>query len=234
MTSESSNPKLAGSNIVDAIPQTGECPVGCAECFYNGGRFYRPLDTPLMPTAEEAEGKIVRVNTGHDSNIRRKSVIAATECFRHKFFNTALPKFNFPGPVVFTCNSRKLKLVENPPKNLMFVRVRVSTANLAEADKAVQHYWVKFGIPVVMTFMRYYDEANVPNQTDYEFRKSILNIYWMAKVETVLGIMSRWSKTNPPVRGVRMCGTPYSSFCGDCRNCEFLYWDCLCKMEGSL
>lgn len=225
------NPKLAGSNLIDAIPQCGQCPIGCAECFYNGGRFYRPLDTPLLPLAEESEGKIVRVNSGHDSNMEREMVIAKTACYKHKFYNTSIPKFNFPAPVVFTCNGHKLKLVENPPNNLMFVRFRVSTVNLEEADQAVEHYWVKHGIPVVMTFMRYYDETNMPDKADYEFRKSVLNTYWMPKVETVLAIMSRWGKTEPPVRGVRMCSTPYSSYCGDCRNCEFLYWECLKRMN---
>ena len=30
----STNPKLVGSNIIDCIPQTGECPLKCTECFY--------------------------------------------------------------------------------------------------------------------------------------------------------------------------------------------------------
>jgi len=224
------NPKLVGSNIVDAIPQTGECPVKCAECFYNGGRFFRELDAPLVATPEEARGKIVRVNSGHDSNIQRNVVLAATAAFPHKFYNTAIAKFDFPGPVVFTCNAHKLKLVENPPPNLMFVRFRVHTGNLDDADQAVKHYLAKHGIPVVMTFMRYYSEEAVPDKAAYEYRKSILNSYWMMKRDWVLEIMSRWGKTNPPVRGVRMCSTPYSSFCGDCRNCEFLYWDSLRRM----
>lgn len=231
MHNEAYNPKLEGSNIIDAIPQVGECPIKCEECFYNSGRFFRPLDTPLMPTLEEAEGKVVRVNSGHDSNLQRNLVISSTSHFKHKFYNTSIAKFDFPGPVVFTCNGHRLILVKNPPPNLMFVRFRVSTANLEDADKAVNHYWIGHGIPVVMTFMRYYDKNRVPDESAYEFRKSVLNTYWMPKLTTVVEIMSRWSKGEPSIRGVRMCSTPYSSFCGDCRNCEFLYWDCLRRME---
>jgi hypothetical protein len=54
------NPKLQGSNIIDAIPQTGSCPMTCPECFFNGGRFCRTLDESLLPTLEEVGDKIVR------------------------------------------------------------------------------------------------------------------------------------------------------------------------------
>ena len=33
------NPKTVDSIIIDCIPHTGKCPVGCEHCFYNGG-FY--------------------------------------------------------------------------------------------------------------------------------------------------------------------------------------------------
>jgi len=229
---EAANPKLVGSGLIDAIPQVGECRLKCPECFYNGGRFYRSLNMPLLPTAEEARGKIVRVNSGHDSNLQRGLVLAKTCIYEHRFYNTSIPRFDFEDcPVVFTCNGRRLILVKDPPKNLMFVRFRLATDNLEEADRAVQHYWLEHGIPVVMTFMRYYAKAAVPDPDKYEFRQSVINSYWMIKVAVMLEMMSRWAKANPPIRGVRMCGTPYSSFCGDCRNCEFLYWDCLRRMK---
>ena len=222
------NPKLKGSSLIDAIPQTGECPVGCAECFYNGGRFYRTLDEPLIPSEEESVGKIVRVNSGHDSNIEKQMVLCETYWYKDKFYNTSIPNFDFPSPVVFTCNGRDLILTDDV-ENLMFVRFRVSTDNLEEADRAVEHYLVKHGIPVVMTFMRYYSDP--PNQEDYEFRKSVINDYWCLKSDKVVEIMSRWGKKTPPVRGVRMCSTPYSSFCGDCKNCEFLYHEFFRRLD---
>ena len=109
--------------------------------------------------------------------------------------------------------------------------VSFSNNNLAEADQAVRHYWVRHGIPMVMTFMRYFDKDAVPDLKQYKFRQHIINSYWMMKPEVMLQIMSRWSKVTPPILGVRMCGAPYSSFCADCRNCEFLYWDCLRRMR---
>ena len=215
------NPKLKGSNIVDCIPQTGNCPLECAECFYNGGRFYRTLDKPLMPTLEQAYGKIVRVNSGHDSNINRELVIELTDKYKHKFYNTSVPNFKFPAPVVFTCNGRKLILAKEELENLMFVRVRTSIFNLEEVDKAVDYYLVKHEIPVVLTFMRYYYSNKIPPEYRkyFEFKEHILNSYYCHTVETHLKILERYKGL-----GVRMCGTPVSSFCVDCRNCELLYW----------
>lgn len=215
------NPKMAGSNVIDCIPQTGECPIGCEECFYNGGRFYRTLNEPLMPTLEEAKGKIVRVNSGHDSNVQRKLVMESTKKYEHKFYNTALPNFDFPAPVVFTCNGKKLLLVEKQLEKLMFVRVRTAIFNLEEVDRAVEHYLDKHGIPVVLTFMRYYNGSKIPADFKrfFVFKKHILNSYFCHTVEAHLKVLERYKG-----RGVRMCGTPVSSFCVDCKNCELLYW----------
>lgn len=215
------NPKMIGTNITDCIPQTGECPMNCDECFYNGGRFYRTLDKPLMPTLEEAKDKIVRVNSGHDSNIQRELVIESTKKYKHKFYNTSLPNFDFPAPVVFTCNGKKLILVEEQLDKLMFVRIRTSTFNLEEVDMAVSHYLKKHNIPVVLTFMRYYDYSKIPSfyRRDFAYKKHILNAYYCHTAETHLSVLLRYRGV-----GVRMCGTPISSFCVDCRNCELLYW----------
>lgn len=216
------NPKLIGSNIIDCIPQTGECPIRCEECFFNSGRFYRTLDIPLIPTLAEAEGKIVRVNSGHDSNIQRDLVLQCTKVYEHKFFNTSLPYFDFPAPVVFTCNGKKLHLAEKQLDKLMFVRVRTSIFKLDEVDLAVNHYLVKHDIPVVLTFMRYYDAGKIPSEygDSFEFKKHILNSYWCHTEEAHLAILRHYKGA-----GIRMCGTPVSSLCVDCRNCEFLYWD---------
>lgn len=216
------NPKMAGSNLVDCIPQTGECPIRCEECFYNSGRFYRTLDMSLIPSIKESKGKIVRVNSGHDSNIQRELVIKVTEKYKHKFYNTSLPNFDFPAPVVFTCNGRKLILVEEDLHKLMFVRIRTSAFNIADVDVAVNYYLREHKIPVVLTFMRYYDGSKIPLgfRKYFEFKKHILNSYWCHTEETHLAILSRYKGT-----GVRMCGTPVSSYCVDCRNCELLYWE---------
>lgn len=226
------NPKLKGSNIVDCIPHTGECPLKCLECFYNGGRFFRTLDEPWMPPQELTEGKIVRVNSGHDSNIDRGMVLRKTQHFEHVFYNTAIGKGikKFLSPVVFTCNGgprSRLKLLYPVPKNLMFVRVRVDSWDVETVDKAVKYYWEEHRVPIVLTFMRFYNGDLIPEEAknDYEWRKNVTNSYWCPKVETVLRIMGEFKG-----RGVRTCGTPASSSCFDCRNCELLYWDCLRRM----
>jgi len=59
------NPKLIGSNIIDCIPHTGECPNKYGQefgedCFYNGGRFYRTLDeTILLRAVEYLRGEVI-------------------------------------------------------------------------------------------------------------------------------------------------------------------------------
>lgn len=231
MSEYEGNPKLVGTNIVDCIPQTGECRNQCPECFYNGGRFFRTLDEPWMPNLADViyRGRIVRVNSGHDSNVQKELVLCETAKYPRKFYNTSISNFIFPAPVVFTCNGGKvgkLKLVA-PTPNLMFVRVRMAPWEIDTARLAVEHYWKKYGIPVVLTFMRYYNGGLIPEEykDDYEWKKHLVNEYYCLKPEAILRILEQFKGT-----GVRMCGTPISSNCIDCRNCEFLYWECIRKM----
>lgn len=214
------NPKLAGTKIIDVIPQAGKCPMDCLECFYNEG-FYRPLE-PLIVSLEEAKGKIVRVNTGHDSNIQKDLVLRVTEKYKDKFYNTSIPRFDFPGPVVFTCNCRDTDFTFIKAKNvsnLMFVRVRVDTWNITRIVDPAVEYYTKRGVPVVLTFMRYREKKNVKKIKDYYFGKNILNPYWKIKPEAWQRIMDRY-KDNELVFS---CGSPKSSFCKDCGNCQGLY-----------
>lgn len=236
MTLYIENPKLVGSNLVACTPQVGKCPNQCPECFYDGDRYFRPLDDPMLPSASEVKNKIVRVNDGHDSNLQKKLVLEKTVYYAQAFFNTAIPNFDFPSPldgrqrpVVFTCNGGKLetlKLVE-PAPNLMFVRVRANSWDMATLDAAVGHYLVGHQTPVVLTFMRYYNGDLIPASAkdDYEWKKHVQNSYYCIKNETILGIMNRYKGL-----GVRMCGALHSSFCVDCRNCEFLYWETMRRL----
>ena len=229
------NPKLAGSNIVDCIPQTGECPHKCSECFYNGGRFYRTLEEPLIPTVEEVAGRIVRVNCGNDSNNKREQVIRETARYRDKFYNTSIPKLDFPAPVVLTLNPQhgdKLWLVDPVPPNLMFVRVRAGLWESHAVTEAAAWYNEKRrDVPVVATFMRYYDIEKIPigYRDFYEHRKNISNSYWMPKTQAVLDFMAKFKFT-----GVKMCGTPWSSLCVDCGNCEAFYWRAIRRMAVAM
>ena len=224
MSIDGSNPKLAGSNLIDAVPQTGKCPNGCEECFYNRA-FYRPLDTPLLPSDEEAAGKIVRVNSGHDSNLDRDKVIAATSRYPQRFYNTSIANFAFPAPVVFTCNGREPLFVDVTP-NVMFVRVRYNPWDLVEQDALVGHY-LEQGVPVVLTWMRYYSSEAIPGgyRSDFVHGTHLLNEYWKLRPGMKVRLARQYAGT-----GVRQCGVPWSSLCVDCRNCEFLYWECMRRL----
>ena len=107
------NPKTKGSGIICCIPQTGQCPQKCPDCFFQGGRsFLHPLEDnlPNMPDSKYAEDYIVRVNDGNDSNVDRENVIKSTKQYKRKFYNTSIPKDleGFGDPVVLTVNPSKM------------------------------------------------------------------------------------------------------------------------------
>ncbi|MFC1999187.1 hypothetical protein ACFLXE_00325 [Chloroflexota bacterium] len=215
------NPKLVGSNIIDCIPQTGQCPNGCAECYYNGA-FYRTKDEPLIPAREETLGKIVRVNSGHDSNLQKERVLEVTKGYPRKFYNTSIPNFDFPAPVVFTCNGRATDYTfchREDVGNLMHVRFRANMWNLELCDQAAEWYTFR-GVPLMITVMRYYSKLAVKDSRLYEHKQHILNSYWCLGVEGHEEIRKRY-EDNPLVL---MCGYP-SSYCRDCGHCERLYWE---------
>lgn len=254
-------PKLIGSNLTDAVPQTGECKRDCGvnrgcECYGKGDRFYLPKDVPHMPTREEAKGKIVRVNSYHDSNDDKETVLRMVKGagWDHYFFNTCVPNFDFPksphtlslfltkkpeisplfsypqAPVVYTCNGgpdNEWTPGGDLPPNVMFVRVRVNTWDILDQDLMIAEY-LERKVPVVLTFLNYTDASFIPSKAwnDYEARVHVTNAYHRPKPSAMLAVMERYKGT-----GVRMCGTPWSSLCVDCRNCEFLYWDCLRRMD---
>lgn len=218
------NPKLKGTVLFECIPQVGPCPVNCNQCFYNRpNAFYVPTDKPHIPSPEEIGKGIVRLNTGHDSNIQRDLVIETAKQYKYFFFNTSIPRFDFPGPVVFTANPKEeeeidLSFLSKPYKNLMFVRIRTSSTNLKWVDKAIKEISL-MDIPIVLTFMAYYENNAVPDQINYVWRKRHLNQYWCPTQK----FKTRTIKTFGN-RLVTMCGTPKSNWCKDCRNCETYYW----------
>lgn len=222
------NPKQADSSLFDCIPQAGPCPNNCNQCFYNRPEaFYLPINTGHYPTLDEVGDGIVRVNSGHDSNINRPFVIKSTEHFPKRFFNTSIPSFDFPAPVVFTANAQEEKLpylpssiVRDDYEKIMFVRLRVSSTNLLHILNAATE-WSRAGVPVVLTFMRYYDAP--PDNDNYEYRKSIKNDYWCPKKRFMAKVMQVAIRL---VAGatITMCGTLNSSYCRDCLNCERFYY----------
>jgi hypothetical protein len=222
------NPKTKGSGILCAIPQTGTCPVGCADCFFQTGRSYlEPLseNLPNLPSVEDALGHVVRMNDGNDSNVGRDSVEYAAKFYHDVFFNTSIPKDlgTFPGPVVLTVNPGKRTdgdpiLLDVCPPNLMFVRVRVNTWNQDTVDRVMHHYADPEegkGVPVVMTFMGYYEEKLPEGEAwKYIFKQRTTNSYWVLRDEIYDTLVNRYlgnplvstcGKDNG-VYGCRFCG----------------------------
>lgn len=210
------NPKQDGTNIFNCIPQSGKCLIGCNQCFFNReNAFY--TETPAFPTLEEVGNGIVKINDGNDSNLDREYVIQSTEKYAKRFFNTSIPNFDFPAPVVFTANRREELWATSPPfpvpPNLMFVRLRVSSTNLNRIDRAVKE-WTGANVPVVLTFMAYYD--NPPANVElYEWKIRHVNEYWCPKPSFIQSVRNHYINN----RLVSIC----ESYCKTCLNCETYY-----------
>jgi len=240
------NPKQEGTPFFDCIPQIGPCPIGCNQCFYNRpGAYYVPIDRPHVPTPEEVGDGIVRMNCGNDSNNQRDLVIEAARQYRRYFFNTSIPRFDFPGPIVLTANPKEEQEGSyampnwygddwhSPAANLMFVRLRTSATNLRLVNQAVAA-WTAAQVPVVITFMAYYDhEPQVPADLlfkgeCYQWRVRHINSYWCPTKEFMRWVMSRYAGN----RLVSMCSSIDSAYCRDCRNCESHYLQTIKRLKG--
>jgi hypothetical protein len=190
------------------------------------------------------ESGIMRVNSGHDSNIERELVIAETEQYKHRFFNTSIPRFDFPAPVVLTANPQEEERWHRPPTpvppNVMFVRLRTSGTNLHLVRKAASA-WTFLGVPIVLTFMAYYtgEPTAYPHVTEsiegpaYTWKQRHINSYWCptpAFMQYALALVRDTAAVIP--RLVTMCGSLESGYCKDCRSCETYYWQTLKRMKG--
>jgi len=198
------NPKTDGSGIICAIPQTGTCPNKCADYFFQSGRSYlEPLDEnlPNIPSPLQGRGRVVRINDGNDSNIQRTKVESCAQMYSDVFYNTAINKdlADFPGPVVLTINpgkdtDRAISLFTDPfPDNLIFVRFRANTWNLDLLKQAVSYYThpeVPRQVPVIVTFMAYFQESlPVKDAIFYTYRQRTLNSYWLL---VLLNVKKLW------------------------------------------
>ena len=242
------NPKTRGSGIITCIPQKGECPNHCDDCFFQSGRSYlKPLaeNLPHIPSVELSEHRIVRMNDGNDSNVERELVENTAQKYRDYFFNTAIPTEinNFSGPVVLTVNPADMtdekfyvtsdlyestKERDDPPDNLMYVRIRVNTWNLNDVViPAVKHYTSR-GVAVVLTFMAYYTET-IPelHKEKYSWKKRTLNSYWVLNLDEQDKIMNMF-KMNPLVYP---CGVKGQHACSYCGNCIREYFNCTERMR---
>ncbi len=228
------NPKLIGSGIIECIPQEGECPVGCKDCFFQSGRSYiEPLseNLPHIPSLEMTKGKVVRMNDGNDSNIQRELVMSTAEQFDDYFYNTSIPRDieGFKAPVVLTVNPAEMTdkffhKLSPVPSNLMFVRVRVNMWNLKSVVEPAIHYYTDNNIPVVLTFMSYYNERGPEDYKDYyEFRQRVTNSYWCLKIDYINKLKDIYKN-----KLVYYCDGVIK--CKDCGNCLREYYMCKEKM----
>jgi hypothetical protein len=225
------NPKTKGSGIVCCIPQSGICPIGCEDCFFQGhGRSYlEPLHDhlPNMPNPLSTLGNIVRVNDGNDSNNKQDFVLWATSEYKYKFYNTSIPREleKFNAPVVLTVNPGTMTdasacLLSTVPKNLMFVRFRTNMWNLEKADEVVDYYAVH-EVPTILTFMAYYKEESIPEKyrDKYMYRKRTLNSYYAITTAAWEEVMQRykynkWVYSCGKIEGEK--GITSCRFCGNC------------------
>jgi len=242
------NPKTKGSGIVACIPQTGNCPQNCSDCFFQSGRSYlEPLDDnlPNMPSPEEAAGRIVRVNDGNDSSVHRQLVMQDTAGYPMRFYNTSIPTHlsEFNAPVVLTLNPKDMTdqnfhMVE-PPPNLMFVRVRVNAWNALKntpslIDQVVNYYSIR-EIPVILTFMAYHHEKDIDPEfrSSYVLRKRTQNSYYAITTAAWEMIMSRY-KFN---KWIYSCGKVEGelgvSGCRHCGNCLREYFATMERLRNN-
>lgn len=236
------NPKFKGSGILACIPQTGLCPNGCKDCFFQSGRSYlEPLidNLPHVPSLAMSIGRVVRVNDGHDSNIDRDIVetTVRVRAYADYFFNTAMPidLELYSGPVVLTINpgfglfgdmtDRIFHRVENPPKNLMFVRVRVNTWNQNLALEAVIFY-TQLKIPIMLTFMAYHcvDAIPISQRPNYVKRIRTTNSYWAITTSAWRRLMDAYRWEHLVYSCGKIEGLNGTTKCVRCGNCLREYY----------
>ena len=219
------NPKQVGSMLFDCVPQHGPCPNNCNQCYYNEC-FYAGHE-PLIPEPRDVAGGIVRMNSGHDSNLEKPLVLETAKMYKDVFFNTSIHKLDFPGPVVLTANpDEDTSLVYVPLDdtytNLMFVRLRTSASNLDRVLKEAA-MWTRRGVPVVLTLMRYRATKYVPaaNILHYEKKLHIENEWWIPAKSLWTAIQNRSEFQNN--RLIQLCGSYESHLCCDCGLCSCYY-----------
>lgn len=225
------NPKTKDSGIITCIPQPGLCPMGCDDCFFQSGRSYlEPLkeNIPHIPSESLAEGRIVRINDGNDSNNNFDLVVEKTVHFKDKFYNTSINKNldKFPGPVVLTVNPSRMtdfgfQKIIDVPVNLMFIRVRTNMWNIDGVVEPVVDYYTKINVPVILTYMAYY-QTKIPKdyQDYYSFEKRTLNSYHVLNEKGMKLIRTKFQNNTL----VYECGYKGTHSCIRCGNCIREYY----------
>ena len=225
------NPKMKGSGLLGCIPQTADepCPRQCKDCFYQGhGRSYlEPFaeHLPNMPDRFMLLNRVVRVNDGNDSHNNMPEVIGTTRYITAKFYNTSFAEEldKYDAPVVLTVNPGKLTAadffrIDPIPSNLMMVRVRTNMWNLEIVDRAIEYY-TRRDVPVILTFMAYYEKQPQMSDEYYMYRKRTTNSYWAIKTVAWRTVMNIHQDnilvySCGKIEGER--GDTHCRFCGNC------------------
>ena len=153
--------------------------------------------------------------------------------YSHKFYNTAIVENigDYDAPVVLTIN-RGIKTdhnwvkLEEIPKNLMFVRIRTNMWNILEVVKPAVLYYAQHEVPIVLTFMAYYEEDDKPPKDipedylwAYRYRTRTLNKYYAITTEAWEEIMdmfkyNKWVYSCGRIEGEM--GDTHCRWCGNC------------------
>ena len=120
-------------------------------------------------------------------------------------------------------------------RNLMFVRLRVSSTNLDFVHQGAWWY-TSYQVPVVLTFMAYYTaEPQVPAEVAsavgepcYEWKVRHINPYWCPKPAFVRHVLNQYRGN----RLVSYCGSLEGFYCRLCRNCETHYLQTIKRLKG--
>lgn len=228
------NPKTKGSGIYCAIPQDYKpCSRNCKDCFFQNGRSYlEPLveNLPNIPPKEIIDNFVIRVNDGLDSGQDIDRVIEVTKNWPNKFYNTTnIAALEYlPSPTVLTINpgnftDERFHFPYQSSYKPMAVRFRANMWNQKLLKLAVE-YWTSQDVPVIITFMRYYEK---PKEIDscldcYDYKDHILNPSWSININGWENIMWDYAGCNSLVFA---CGAgPDKPLCKDCGVCLQLYW----------
>ena len=106
------------------------------------------------------------------------------------------------------------------PSNLMFIRVRTNTWNLYLVDSVVDYYTKHFKVPVILTFMAYFNKK-IPwrHKKKYTYRKRTLNSYWAITTKAWKKIMKRYEDNILVYSCGKIEGEKGSTKCRYCGNC---------------
>ena len=112
----------------------------------------------------------------------------------------------------------------------MFVRVRTNTWNAGVTTDAVEYY-TPLSIPVVLTFMAYFDTPIEDfSKTAYTFRKRTLNSYNAITFDAWKFIMHLY-EDNPLVYSCGREGEGQPTGCKYCGNCLREYYNTIERMK---